>query len=96
MSTATPENIIRHELIGLHLEVVRSLNKDLIGQSGIVIDETKNMLVVSQGCKRKLIPKSVATFHFTLQDGTKVEVDGRKNVGRPEDRLRKRVRKWQR
>ena len=96
MSTATPENVIRHELIGLHLEVVRSSNKDLIGQSGIVIDETKNMLVISQGGKRKLIPKSVAIFHFTLQNGTKVEVDGRKNVGRPEDRLRKRVRKWQR
>jgi len=96
MIPVNPENILRHELIGLPVKVVRSLNKDLVHLSGTVLDETKNMLIISQGGRRKSIPKSVATFEFTLPNGTKVEVDGEKSVGRPEDRIRKRLIKWQR
>lgn len=42
------KNIFYHELIGLELKVVDSLNKSLIGLSGIVVDETRNTLLIEQ------------------------------------------------
>ena len=38
----------------------------------------------------KVIPKSVAIFHFTLPNNEKVEIDGKIIVSRPEDRIKKR------
>ncbi|RLF20761.1 MAG: ribonuclease P protein subunit [Thermoprotei archaeon] len=94
MTKITPTNIYRHELIGLHAEVVDSKNKYLVGIKGLVIDETKNMLVIlDKDGKSKIIPKSVCTFRFTLPDGTLVDVLGSLIVGRPEDRLKKVIRR---
>jgi len=91
----TPQNIFRHELVGLHVEVVKSTHDGLTGIKGQVIDETKNTIKVedSNGYE-KLIPKDVATFRFTLPEGTQVEVDGRIIVARPEDRIKKKFRKY--
>ena len=90
----TPQNIFRHELVGLEVVVVKSTHKDLTGIKGLVVDETRNTIKVedSKGCE-KLIPKKVATFRFTLIDAV-VEVDGRIIVARPEDRIKKKFRKY--
>jgi ribonuclease P protein subunit POP4 len=37
--------------------------------------------------------KDSSVFHFKFPDGTVVEIDGKLLVGRPEDRLKKRVRR---
>jgi len=66
----------------------------LIDASGLVVDETKNMLHILSGDRVRKIPKSNARFAFTLNNGTLVEVDGEKLVGRPEDRVRRRRRRW--
>ncbi|WXG40550.1 MAG: ribonuclease P protein component 1 [Candidatus Freyarchaeum deiterrae] len=82
----TRENIIYHELIGLPVRVVKSTHKGYL-ISGIVIDETKNIIVIeSNGIKK--IPKSVSTFEFVLSDGSAIEVEGKKIIGRPEDRTK--------
>ncbi|MEX2707258.1 MAG: ribonuclease P protein component 1 [Candidatus Freyarchaeota archaeon] len=82
----TRENIIYHELIGLPVRVIKSTHKGYL-ISGTVIDETKNMLIIeSDGVKK--IPKSVSVFEFKLPDGDIVEVEGKKIVGRPEDRTK--------
>jgi ribonuclease P protein subunit POP4 len=82
----TKENIIYHELIGLPVRVVKSTHKGYL-ISGIVIDETKNMIVIeSNGIKK--IPKSVSTFEFVLPDGLAIEVEGKKILGKPEDRTK--------
>lgn len=88
MNLITPYNIVRHELIGLEVKVSSSSNPYLKGVSGIVVDETRNMLFIegSDGRVRK-IPKSCCKFKFKLPSGVIVEVDGRVIVGRPEDRL---------
>ncbi len=90
----TPQNIFRHELVGLDVEVVKSSHDSFIGIKGKVIDETKNTIKVEdvKGCE-KIIPKNVVTFHFTLQDAV-VEVEGRIIVARPEDRIKKKFRKY--
>jgi len=88
----TPD-IIREELIGLEAEVVASRHPGYVGIKGRIIDETRNMFVIEHGGRRKMVPKAVCTFHFTFPDGTVVEVEGRLLVGRPEDRLKKRLKR---
>ena len=86
-------DIIRDEFIGLHVRVVRSTHPGYVGIEGTVVDETCNMFVIRQGGRKKMVPKAVCVFHFTLPDGTVVEIEGRLLVGRPEDRLKKRLRR---
>ncbi len=88
----TPYNIVRHELIGLKCKVVDSKNKNLIGVEGTVVDETRNMLVIETEGKEVKVPKDVVTLHFYLKDAT-VEVDGRVLLARPEDRIKKKLKR---
>ena len=92
--SAVPENVLRHELIGLNVKIVRSLNRSLRGRSGLIVNESKNMLTLSRKGRKVLIPKNVATFRFKLADGRLVDVDGSRLLGRPENRLKTRIRRW--
>ena len=91
MIALTPRNLVNHELIGLNLVVVASRNRSSVGIEGRVIDETRNTLVISKDGSRKIIPKAVSCLRFTLSDGSRVDVDGVQLVGKPENRLKKRV-----
>ena len=91
----TPHNIMRHELVGLEVEITHSLHGDLKGIHGRVVYETKNTITIEDGeGNEKIIPKRSAKFHFTLPEGTIVEIDGKIIVSRPEDRIKKRFRKY--
>jgi len=85
--------IIKHEFIGIETKIVESQNPSYKGIKGKVIDETRNTFIILHEGKRKKIIKNVATFHFKFPDGTIVEIDGKLLVGRPESRLKKRVRR---
>ena len=89
-----PENILRHELIGLKTIIARSSNTFLVGISGRIIDETRNTVKLNTGKGVKVIPKGAAVFRFGLSDGSIVEVEGAKLVGRPENRMKARGRRW--
>lgn len=86
-----PGNITQHELIGLKAEIKESKNKSLTGLKGKVIDETRNMLKIETEKGEKEIPKKDCTFSFKLDD-KKVQVEGRLLVGRPEDRIKRKVK----
>ena len=94
MSPITPRNILRHELIGLAVKVSEATNPSLRGIGGAVVDETKNTLKILAAGRMFMIPKGVATFRFKLPDGVQVDVNGKRLVARPEDRLKTRVRRW--
>jgi ribonuclease P protein subunit POP4 len=89
-------HLFQGSLIGLHAKIVRSSDSTHVGVEGKVIDESRNTLLLAQGGEEKVIVKDVAVFHFTLPDGTIVEVDGGVIVGRPEDRIKRRRdrRRW--
>jgi ribonuclease P protein subunit POP4 len=90
---ATP-NIIRYEFIGTEAKVVRSTYHGYVGLRGKVIDETRNTFtILHNGRRKKNIVKDTSIFHFKFSDGTIIEIDGKLLVGRPEDRLKKRVRR---
>lgn len=95
--TITPRSIVRHELIGLHVRIAKSSDPTHAKISGRVIDETYNTLKIETAKKparEKTIPKRNSIFIFTLPNKTKVQVDGRLLVGRPEDRIKKKFARW--
>jgi len=89
----TAKNILRHELIGLDIEVVRDRNPSNVSIRGRVIDESRNTLLIQQGKKEKRVAKQTAVFRFKLPDSTAVEVEGPALVGRPEDRVKRKMKR---
>jgi ribonuclease P protein subunit POP4 len=94
LSPITPQNILRHELIGLTVKVTDATNPAIKGTRGAVVDETKNTLKILSARRTLVIPKDIATFRFKLPDGVQVDVDGRRLAIRPEGRLKTRVKRW--
>ena len=92
----TPENLVRHELIGLSVRVAESTNPQLAGSEGKVIDESRNTLTVEASGGREItLVKEQCVFSFMLPDlGKWVRVDGKVIVARPEDRIKKKFDKW--
>jgi ribonuclease P protein subunit POP4 len=85
----TSQNLLKHELIGLAVRVVNSAHPGYVGISGMVINETKNMLLILHEGKPKSVPKKPSVFQFSLPDGALVEVGGVEIAMRPEDRIEK-------
>ena len=83
-----PSELVKHELIGLEVEVHESKNKSLIGLKGKVIDETKNMLEVETQHGAKSIIKDQAILDFKVENKT-LRVDGSILTKRPEERIKK-------
>lgn len=81
-----PKNIIAHELIGLKVKVY-NLDHRYLG-SGIIIDETRNLIKVLINNSVKKFLKNSCLFHFILPNKKVVEIDGRNLIGRPEERLK--------
>lgn len=91
----TPQNLVRHELIGLKVKIFKSTDPTQKGISGTVIDETYNILrIETKDSNEKTVVKGNCIFVFTLPDKTKVQVDGKLLVSRPEDRIKKKFSKW--
>lgn len=89
----SPENIVRHELIGLKVTVSDSSNPCLAGISGCVVDETRNtfLLETMHGIKR--IPKANTSLIFDLPDKRRVKVTGSILISQPENRISKRIQR---
>jgi len=91
----TPQNLIRHELCNLSVRIKDSTDPSHKGLSGRVIDETYNTLKIeTKGGKEKVIPKNNTLFIFTLPNKVKVQVEGKVLIGRPEDRIKKKIARW--
>ena len=93
MITLAEERLSHHELIGLSVTVTQSSNPLHLGIKGMVVDETRNMLVMAGDNRKKHLPKADATYGFTLSDGTFIVIDGRQLLGRPVDRTGKTSRR---
>jgi len=89
-----PKDLVMHELIGLEVKVVSSINSQLAGLKGTVIDESRNMLTIETFKGEKTLAKQDCVFSFHLPSGEWVKVQGSFLVARPEDRIKKKFRKW--
>ena len=88
----TPD-IIRYEFIGTQARVAQSTHVGYLGLAGPVVAETRNTLTLFHQGQPKSVIKDLATFDFSFDDGTTVEVDGKLLVGRSEDRLKKGIKR---
>ena len=90
-----PRNLVKHELIGLLVKVSGSTHKEFVGISGVIVDETaRTVKVLSKDGKIRAVPKDVCTFDITLPIGTIIRVNGKVILGRPEERIRKKLKYW--
>lgn len=88
------KNLVMHELIGLPCRVKDSSNKALIGLEGRVVDETRQTLTLEVKDKEKSLIKDQCIFSFRIPSGKWVRVEGKILVARPEDRIKKKFKKW--
>ena len=88
----TPD-IIREEFIGTTGAVASSPHRGYLGICGEVLNETKNTFSIKQNGKTRQVVKDQAVFQFKFSDGTVVEIDGKLLVGKPEDRLKKTIKR---
>jgi ribonuclease P protein subunit POP4 len=84
-------NILQHELIGLETELLNDSNQTNVHIRGKVIDETMKTIVI-RGIRTWRIAKKDAVFKFNL-NGKTVKVEGAALLGRPEDRVKKQIKK---
>ena len=89
MIAETEYELLRHELLNLSITIKHSPNSSQEGINGVVVDETKNSLVIANGSKRRRIAKEDVIYIFSMPNGKLIEVDGRRLIGRPVDRIGK-------
>ena len=91
----TAENLPKHELIGLHVEVEEHSDEGLEGLSGTVVDETQSFLKIEASSSEKMVEKKEGVFLFEL-DESRVRVEGSLIAKRPEERVKMRLPdKWE-
>jgi len=88
-----PENLLKHELIGLKIEVLESSDKSQIGLSGQVVNETQNTLILQNEQGEKTVPKKGSVFKMFLEHEN-VKVKGEKLLKTPQERIKTMVKKW--
>ncbi len=88
----TKENIYGHELIGLKTKVELGKGKSGIGLKGLIVDETKNLIMLETQAGLKRVPKDNNLFEVELGDERFV-MNGKDIVARPEDRIKLAWRK---
>ena len=86
-------NILKKEFIGTQSTISLSNHADIIGLTGKIVNETKNTFSILHKNKVKRVIKNSATFRFKFQDGAIAEINGHLLVGRPEDRLKKKIKR---
>ena len=90
----TPQNVARHELIGLHAKIVQAKNPANIGISGKIVDESYKTFVIETKKGDKRIFKDAVTLQIVLPDRKKVQIDGVLLTARPWDRVKRKLQKW--
>lgn len=73
---------VKSELIGRKVKVGK--------HEGKIIDETKNMLIIETKKGIKKIPKKGKIFEFKYK-GKKIKIEGNFLIGRPEERIKKKI-----
>ena len=83
-------SLLKGEFIGSRIKVIKAKNKDNVGISGEVIDETKNTFVIKNNKGKKTLLKEQCTFKIYKKNKT-MTVDGRMISKRPEDRIKLKI-----
>ncbi|MGI0100116.1 MAG: ribonuclease P protein component 1 [Candidatus Micrarchaeaceae archaeon] len=88
-------NIVLHELIGLHAEVIDCRDLSQVGIEGRVINETKNLLYLRHGSNTSKVVKKICMFRFTHGNDSFI-VKGEEINFRPYERTEKALKFYRR
>ena len=80
--------IVRDELMGRTVKIIKCTDPNWINLSGKIIDETKNTFLIEIQNQQKRIAKNTAIFEFEYEN-KKTIVEGSRLLYRPEDRTKK-------
>ncbi len=83
-------NVRNMPWLGRNISVVSSSDPTLVGNSGLIIDETMRTILIQQGEQKLTMAKNV--IRFTIDEDKDV-IDGSLVKQRPEDRIHRRYRK---
>jgi len=76
-------------LIGAEIEVIASHDRSMLNLKGLVMDETKNMLVVLTQAEREVkIPKSIVTLSISGGKMDRPNIEGSSLIGTPAERIK--------
>ncbi len=89
-----PSVVLNHELVGLEMRLLDVTNPHYIGTVSKVTDESRNTLTVESEGQLKTLIKDQSIFSFRMPTGEWIRIDGKLLIGRPEDRIKKRAKKW--
>jgi ribonuclease P protein subunit POP4 len=93
LSPESIQNTGQHELIGLQVVVESARCPEYSQIQGRIIDESRNMITVFDGYKKRRVPKAEVTFLVTLSNDRRIRLQGQRIIGRPEDRIKTYRRK---
>jgi ribonuclease P protein subunit POP4 len=88
----TPYNILRHELVGIRASVAGSADKGIVGLSGTISDETLKTITLKGPKGTKTVAKENTTLSIHTDGGDELLVNGSLLLGRPEERIKKKIR----
>jgi ribonuclease P protein subunit POP4 len=83
------KELMKKELIGLSVTITDSKNKSNIGTKGKIINETKNCITIMTEKGEKKMIKSNITIELA---GSRDTINGELLSGRPEERIKRKVR----
>ncbi len=89
----TSKNIIKHELIGLPVKILKSTDKGKERLEGKVADESQNMLIIKTDTGFKKVQKEGTIFRFFFKEEA-VDIDGDVLLSKPEERIKNKLEKW--
>lgn len=91
-SKVTPYNILRHELIGLSAEVVKSTDPSQKRIKGIIVDETQKTITLKEKERKRKVVKENVTLSIHTESGLRALINGSLLLGRPEERIKRKIR----
>jgi RNase P/RNase MRP subunit p29 len=76
-------------LIGREVEIVASRDRSMLKLTGLVINESKNLLVIVTPTERQVkIPKSIVTLSISNENAERTVIEGSKLIGTPSERIK--------
>ena len=88
MIPITESNVYQHELIGLQARVESSSNPSQNTVRGVIVDETMNTIIISDGFRDKIVQKKDTVFALSIQKGYSFVVEGSRLLGKSIERVK--------
>jgi RNase P/RNase MRP subunit p29 len=86
----TKNDILLRTLINTQLEIIESSNSKLIGLSGVLVNESKELFFIrTLNNEIKKVLKKIVIFIIIFPDNTKIKIDGKLLFGTLSDRIKK-------